>query len=335
MNMKCNCLIIVLSILFFLNCSSSLAIDPQSAAFSLAAENKNINNITEVKKVEDLIQGLEKAWNNHDFKELTKYFSDDFVNGDGLKFEEVKNLTEDLWAGFPDIKTSSQERLTRVYGDYATVNSTDIYQGTTKTPRAEVDSKGILKAVSVGEVFLKKFGPSWKITSDKTLYEKVTIAFGIGNELVDQNKIRLSAPEQVISGKQYTARLEFDLPSDVKPVAAITKELLIYPQVQSDDKFRLVDKQELERLFSSNKLSKNELITATVGLTGGPLQPKLLGLLFLSRRVNIIPISSGVSEISIIKEPAKSALNQGIDLPDTNINDKEESIKQNNTKDNN
>ena len=170
--------------------------------------------------------------------------------------------------------------------------------------RQEVGASGLLKAVSVGEVFLKKFGPLWKITSDKTIFEKVSIGYALGSELIDQNKIKLTAPEQVAGGQQYTARLDFELPSDIKPVAAISKEVLVYPQVAAEDKFRLINEPKLERLIPSNRSGKNELVTATVGLTGGALKPKLLGLVFLTRRVNVIPVIDQIDEVSVIKNPA-------------------------------
>lgn len=289
------------------------AIDLRSAASSLNAEKKDINDLKEVQRVERLLDKLEKAWNEHDIEQVTKFYAEDFINGDGLNLEAVTNLTKELWEAYPDIKTVSQERTIRVDGDYIAVNSTDIYHGTSNNVREEVGTKGVLRAVAIGETFFKKYGPSWKITSDKTIYEKVSIGYGIGTELIEKNQIKLSAPEQIISNKQYTASLDFDLPNDIKPVASISKELLVYPQVTAEDKFRLVDMSSLERLFTANMISKNELVTATVGLTGGTIQPTLLGLVFLSKRVNVIPVLDQTSEISIIKEPAKSALYEGED----------------------
>lgn len=301
--------------------------DLQSGAFSFSAETKNINDITEIRKINELLDDLEKNWNLHKTENILKYYSDDFINGDGLTLEAVKNLTTELWEAYPDIKSMSQERTVRVYGEYATVESTDIYQGNSSKIRDEVGTQGVLKAVSVGELFLKKFGPVWKMTSDKTLFEKVSIGYGIGTELIDQNKIVLSTPEQIPSGMQYTVRLDFNILDEIKPVAAISKEVLTYPQVSSEDKFRLISESKLERLLTANKISKNELITATVGLTGGALKPKLLGLVFLTKRVNIIPASDEPADISIIKEPAKSALNKSIDLLDVYPDEKKKEEK--------
>lgn len=297
------------------------AFDLNSAAFSLNVENKNLKNIGETQNIEQLLNDLETNWNKHNIDGVSKHYYDDFVNGDGLGFEAVKKLTLELWEAYSDIQTKSQDRAVRVYGEYATVDSTDLYFGSSSKIRNEVGSKGQIKAVVIGQVFLKRFGPVWKITSDKTIFEKVSIGYGIANELIDGNKINLSTPEQVVSGQQYTAKLEFDLPSDIKPVAAISKEVLIYPQLAGEDKFRLITEPKLERLFSANKISKNELITSTIGLTGGPLKPKLLGLVFLSKRVNVIPISDQIEEVSIIKSPAKSALNKKVDLLDFDFHD--------------
>ncbi len=294
----------------------AFSFDSQSTSFSVNADNKDINNITEVQKINELLDNLENDWNLYKIDNLIKYYADDFVNGDGLNIDSVKKLTEELWEAYPDIKTKSQDRTVRVYGEYATVESTDIFEGNSSMIRQEVGANGVLKAVSVGQVFFKKFGPVWKITSDKTIFERVSIGYALGGELIDQNKIRLSAPEQVPGGQQYTARLDFELPSDIKPVAAISKEVLVYPQVAAEDKFRLINEPKLERLIPSNKNGKNELITATVGLTGGALKPKLLGLAFLTRRVNVIPTNDQISEAGITKSSARSALNKSVGLLD-------------------
>ena len=314
----------ILLVGLFLFVSISLpvfSIDPNTTIFSINAENKDIDSLTDVQKINELLDDLETNWNNHNISNVLKSYSDDFINGDGLNIEAVKSLTSELWEAYPDIKSKSQERNVRVYGEFATVESLDLYEGISSMIRQEVDSKGVLKAVSVGNSFLKKFGPKWKITSDKTLFEKVSIGYGLGSELLDQNKIRISAPEQVASGQQYTARLEFDLNEDIKPVAAISKEILIYPQNTAEDKFRLINEPFLEKLLSANKISKNELVTATIGLTGGALKPKLLGLVFLTRRVNVIPVSDQVSEVSIIKSPAKSVLNKKVDFLDIYVDE--------------
>ena len=330
-------LIILLSFNCLLVAMPAFAFDLQSAAFSLNAESKDINNLTEAQKIEELLDNLESRWNLHDVDKVAKHYADGFINGDGLDIDAVKKLTQELWDAYPDIQCKSKERAIRINGEFATVENSDIYQGTSKTLRSEVGTKGVLKAIAAGNTFLKKFGPAWKITSDKTTFEKVTISYGIGSELIDKNKIGLSAPEQVIGGQQYTARLDLDLPNEIKAVAAISKELLIYPQVTAEDKFRLIDESELERLLYANKISKNELLTTTVGLTGGPLNPKLLGLIFLSKRVNVVPLSQQVAELSIIKEPAKSALTKTNELldtyPGTNENSNYKQIKNQKEKD--
>ena len=292
------------------------AFDGSSSAFSVSNESKDLNTITETRKVNEVLDEIEKHWNAHNIEKVIEFYDDRFVNGDGLNIDAVKELTKDLWEAYPDIMSKAIEKTVRIQGDYATIESTDVFEGSSSMIRPEVGTKGNLRATSAGQMFFKKFGTAWKVTSDKTLVEKVSIGYGIGAELLDQNKIQITAPEQVISGQQYTARLTFNLSDDIKPVAAISKELLIYPQVSVGDKFRLIGEKFIERLINANRISRNELVTATVGLTGGALKPKLLGLVFLSRRVNVVPVSGDNSEISIIKEPAKSSLNTDVDLLD-------------------
>lgn len=315
-------------------CQKSSSFDLQSAAFSLDAETKDLDSVTEVKKVSELLDSLENIWNSHDIDKVAGFYADEFINGDGLDFEAVKSLTKDLWEAYPDIKSKSQERTVRVTGEYATVESTDIYQGSSSKARDEVGTKGSLKAVSMGQLFLKKFGPAWKITSDKTYFEKVSIGYGLGSELIDKDKIRLSAPEQVASGQSYSTKLDFDLAKDIKPVAAISKEVLIFPQISAEDKFRLTNETKLEKWLIANKGGKNELITATVGLTGEALKPQLVGLVFLTKRVNVVPVSDDIGEVSIIKTPAKSALNKSVELLDTFKNNEKnkKKVKKNDSK---
>ena len=323
--------ILILSVVAF---TSEAAFDSQSASFSLAAENKDIENITEVQNISELLDNLEKTWNEHNVDKLSGYYSDDFINGDGLSLDSINKLTKDLWEAYPDIKTKSKERTIRAYDEYATVESVDIFEGGSSMVRPEVDSFGMLKAISIGELFLKKVGQTWQITSDKTIFEKVSIAYALGSELVDQNKIRLITPEQVAANQEYTARLELDLPPDVKPVAAISKEMLTYPQLAAEDKFRLINESKLERLLRANGASRNELITATIGLTGGAMKPKLLGLVFLSRRVNVVPVSTAENEFNVIKTPARSALSKSKESIDFYVIDEEEILPPEKSEDN-
>lgn len=335
MREKLKALGLILTVLvFFIGfCQKSYSFDLQSAAFSLNAGTKDLDSVADVKSVSELLDSLEVVWNNHDINKVSTFYADEFINGDGLEFESVKNLTKDLWEAYPDIKSKSQERIIRITGEYATVESTDIYQGSSSKVRDEVGTKGFLKAVSMGQLFLKKFGPTWKITSDKTYFEKVSIGYGLGSELIDKDKIRLSAPEQVASGQSYSTKLDFDLAKDIKPVAAISKEVLIYPQISAEDKFRLTNETKLEKWLIANKGGKNELITATVGLTGEALKPQLVGLVFLTKRVNVVPVSDDVGEVSIIKAPAKSALNKSVELLDIFNNNDEKNKKKDKKKD--
>ena len=98
-------------VLFLLNIAPAYSLDPQSAAFSINAETKDINTLTDVQKINEMLDDLEKKWNEHDIKGIVKNYSDDFINGDGINLEAVKNLTSDLWEAYPDIMTKTQEPL--------------------------------------------------------------------------------------------------------------------------------------------------------------------------------------------------------------------------------
>ena len=123
-----------------------------------------------------------------------------------------------------------------------------------------------------------------------------------------------SAPEQVKAGKQYTAKLELNLPSGLTAVGSITNTQLQYPQPQPDDAWRPMnepasDKPLLERVLLANNKNRNELLMATIGITN-TARNSLMGIAFLTRRLNVIPTMEE-EPVKVVKEPTetKSSLN--------------------------
>jgi hypothetical protein len=198
----------------------------------------------------------------------------------------VSLLTQDFWKTYPDAKSFSKVKEVRIEGNFATVESRDMASGSTAKEMPGIGSKGDLKSVSEGQLYMKKVGNQWKIIGDRIDYEKVRVAFGLAKTL----DATFSAPEQVKSGRTYTAKLELNLPPNLEAVGSITNQALVYPQPQPVDVWRHVDGPILERLISANSNNRNELLMATIGITNQQ-RSELKGIEFLTRRLNVVPNS--------------------------------------------
>ncbi|KAF1857414.1 hypothetical protein Lal_00007206 [Lupinus albus] len=99
----------------------------------------------------------------------------------------------------------------------------------------------------------------------------------------------LYCPEQVKSGRQYSARIEINLPPGLYANGNITCQTLKFPQSSQREGFRPLESTgSLERVIQANEENRNELLTATITLSNIS-RSNLKGLAFVTRRVNIIP----------------------------------------------
>jgi hypothetical protein len=238
----------------------------------------------ERKEIENLLSTIEGQWNAHNLDGVMSNYADDYINNDGLDKKAVTELTKDFWKTYPDAKSSSKTKQIRIDGPFATVESRDIAVGTTAKEIPGINTKGDLNSISEGQLYIKKTGNVWKIIGDRIDYEKVRVAFGLARQL----QASFSAPEQVKSGKQYSAKLELSLPSGLTAVGSITNQILEYPQPPPTEVWRPLDGPVLERVISANGSNRNELLMATIGITNAQ-RNALMGIEFLTRRLNVVP----------------------------------------------
>jgi len=257
-------------------------------------------------EISTLLTNLESQWNAHDIDGLMSNYSEEYTNNDGLNKKAVRLITQRFWSQYPDSKSTSKIKQIRVDGGFATVESKDVATGTTDKENQSIGTKGDLESVSEGQVYLKKQGNSWKIIGDRIDFEKVRVSFGLGKQL----NSNFTAPEQVRSGKQFSAKVELNLPIGLSAVGTITSQPLKYPQ--SDDKesaeklLRGLDNNALERIMQTNKENRNELIMATVGIMNSARH--LLGITVLTRRVNVVPsLPDETEKLEDIAEKSDSA----------------------------
>jgi hypothetical protein len=256
----------------------------------------------EVAELLTAVRDLLAASNRHDMDSVLKHYSPRFVSGDNLSLDQVQKLISETWKIYPDIRYHSQVMALRIHGDWATVESMDGAQATAKAEKMV----GQLRSQSRGMLFFHRIGKTWEICSDYTLYESAAILFGEARKL----PMALSTPDQVFAGEPYTAKISVQLPPGVIGIAAIAKEPLVYPQRHSEDKFRTVSDEAplLERVFDANQMNRNEMVTATLGLTqitqDASERPRVTfnGLATLVKRVNVQPKSLLLSADAALPE---------------------------------
>jgi len=255
---------------------------PANTEFSLEQDNKEREN--DRAEIDKILNSIEEQWNAHNLDAVMDFYADDYINNDGLDKKAVSALTQDFWKTYPDAKSFSKVKQIRIEGNFATIESRDMASGSTAKEMPGINSKGDLKSISEGQLYMKKVGSQWKIIGDRIDYEKVRVAFGMAKSL----NATFSAPEQVKSGRQYSAKLELNLPSNFTAVGSITSQPLEYPQPQPADAWRPVDGPVLERILPANTNNRNELLMATIGITNSA-RSSLMGIEFLTRRLNVVP----------------------------------------------
>lgn len=240
--------------------------------------------------VEKVYQDIYQAWNAHDADKLFSYYSKSFITGDGINKDEYRDLTEKLWATYPDIKIENQKKTIRSQDNYATISGIDFFYGTSAEKNQDLSKSGILNAISQGQTFLQKYGHHWKIESDHINFELVTVYYGNAKQYLDEHQIYFSSPEQVKAEDQYSATLYFILPENINATATINKEIIQKPgDTNPEESFQVIKDHKLERLFQANENNHNELVSATIILSKGIIEPKLDGILYISKRVNVLP----------------------------------------------
>ncbi len=271
------------------------------------------SNDPERKEIESLLNDIEASWNSHDLEKVMSYYADDYINNDGLDKKAVSELTQEFWKTYPDAKSASQTKQIRIEGNFATVESRDTATGTTAlNPVHDTSLTGELNSVSEGQLYLKKTGTDWKIIGDRIDYEKVRVAYGMAKSL----NVLFTAPEQVKSGKQFTAKIEVDVPSGYLAVGSITNQPLEYPQHAPSEIWRAMETPILERIINANASNKNELLMATIGITD-LAKRNLVGIELLTRRMNVVPdIETNKTQTASASDDSSIQKAFKIELPD-------------------
>ncbi|MFZ4084145.1 MAG: hypothetical protein ACOYK1_01205 [Vampirovibrionia bacterium] len=259
--------------------------------------------------VKHFLDDFYSAWNAHDIEKLMSFYSKSFISADGIIKDDYKKLTERLWTNYPNIQLLNRKRAFRNQEMYSTVTTVDYYLGETKDVNPDFNERGKINALAQGSMYLKRYGKDWKIESDRINFELTTVTFGRAKKMLDENYIYFSAPEQVDAGQDYSAALYFAGGDDYSVSASVDKELVQYidePEAIDED-YQDLTAKKLERLFKANDNKYNELVSATALFYKGLVDPQLDGILFISKRVNVLVKPEALVAKKTVKEPFSRA----------------------------
>lgn len=229
-----------------------------------------------------------KYANKNNYDKFLSTYDDKYISSDGFDKKIYGELIKNVWDSFKNIKYNISIKNIDIKDNIATaelietsfaeININEVYQGE-------------LKSISNSVYEMQKDGNGkWKIISDKVLNEITTMLYGSAQML----DVKLTAPETIEPGVDYTASLEFTPPSDTIAIASIAADKVEYPQKPTKEVFRpLPEDNILERIFTSNIDENNEYVIATIGLTkadvkGENIQLKLTGFGYAIKRINVI-----------------------------------------------
>ncbi len=252
----------------------------------------------QVKSLMELFNDLNNASNRHSIDDLLRHFSPNFISGDNFTLPQLKQQILDTWKAYDQIKYTSQILEIRVQGDWATIETLDQAEAVAPPDKSFMDqTPGKMFSQSRNQLFVKRSGNVWEVKSDQTLWEQAVIRYGIGEEV----DITLSVPEQVKSGDSYSANVMATIPEGTFLIGTITNEPITFPHSKPDDTFRTMDADnyELQRVLKANAENRNEIVSATLGMTNisqrmSQERPSLSvnGLITIVKRVNVVPTTS-------------------------------------------
>jgi hypothetical protein len=239
--------------------------------------------IRQVLKIEVL------AANNHDIDGCFKLYADDYLNSDGFDKTESRAILENFLEMYPDARTELSVDNVLIYGPIA---ASSVLEKTAGISGKEMPGlgKGTLSSTYRRVRYLRKENNSWKFIGASAGVEDVTVAFGDGQNCSP----RLESQTKGDSVVSISAVLTCKLGADQSALGSISSQAETFPAQQPKDGWRPMYDCKLERIMTPNKEYRNELITATIGVSNRKMR-SLTGLVLLTRKVNLLPESSVVA----------------------------------------
>lgn len=244
------------------------------------------------REIISLLKNYDKAIKNHDIESIKSFYDDDYKSSDGFTMDDYIEMLKKTYDSYENIKYKTKINNITSFDNWAVAQMSDttsarVYHDKNIKNKARV---GILDGKSSYIVYLKKTGNKWKIVSDDVLMEETSLKYGIANKL----GINLITPVFVENGKEYDISLKIDKPDDIIALAALSREEIVYPPVNAEEKYRkFPESGELERLVVANDKNLDEYAIATVGFTKVSISEEelkakieVLGMAYIMKRIN-------------------------------------------------
>ena len=259
--------------------------------FSLAEGNLftlNIFKNSDIRGVKSTLNQQIKYANKLNFDKFITTYDKEYKNGDGYDLEIYSKLVKELWQNYDNIKYGI--KIKDITFEPDGIAKVELVETSHADIPVTKKMSGVLNSEANSIYYLKKINGKWKVTSDKIVDEVTSMLYGDAMNL----DIKLTAPNEVTPGYEYTASLEFVPPKDTFAIASIAKDKVEYPQKQAKEVFRkLPDDNILERLFIANSDKANEYVIASIGLTKADIKDlsiklSLTGFGYQIIRVNVV-----------------------------------------------
>ena len=246
---------------------------------------------TEIKK---LLKEHNKALDEHNIDKIKTFYDENYKSMDGFNLNEMTQMLKKTYSAYENIRYKTKISSINATENWALVQMSDKTLATvypTDKKDLKEEKKGILEGSSVYNVYLKKENNSWKIVSDDILLEETSLKYGIANDI----DMDLITPLKVKNGQGYDLSLKINKPKDIVALASISREEVIYPPSDYQEKFRKIPEMgELERVVKANNKNLDEYAVASIGFTKVSINEEqtkakieVLGMAYLIKRVNM------------------------------------------------
>ena len=276
-------------------------------SFFKKEKTKNNNNVekfsiekSDEAQVKEVLKLLTKYSNEHDVEKIIALYDKSYRSFDGFEYDTFKKMLKETFEAYKDIKYKSNIDSILVYGDKAVANLIDKTTATLVSEKAKEKLKeisdtdldhGLLEGECNYSIYLQKINNEWKIIGDNIISEVTSVKYGSAKKY----PIEFLAPLNMEKGQEYCLTLKMPVEKGTKVVAALGKEIILYPSVEPEDIFRKLPRDGiLERVVRTNKDGYNEYAMASVGITKmdiaqdlSAIKFEMTGLAFLMQRVNI------------------------------------------------
>lgn len=243
-------------------------------------------------EIKTFLKKHDKAMQSHNIQNIKEFYSDDYKNSDGFDLDDLTSMLEKTHDAYGNIKYKTKINNITAFDNWALVQMSDkscakVYPDNNKKNKSKM---GVLEGMSSYVVYLKNTNEGWKIISDEILMEETTLKYGIANKI----NMNLATPVFVQNGQEYDLSLKIDKPEDIIALASITREEVVYPPLDTKEKFRKFPAEgELERLVKANDKNLDEYAIASIGFTKisyneqeSKARIEVLGMAYLMKRIN-------------------------------------------------